>query len=426
MKGDYMPIGAFHLANLDSTQRKYSLSDKATFWKPADHPLLSTLKQRGRKEKVDDTTFKFFGYPYPTLSGTVYGYSAGSTAALTTTATDIYIASASAFLKPGDLIKVSGYDTNNTETNTVDGEVMRVVSTPATNYATVTRNVGNGSAVANTATTGLSWMFVGNADREGATSRVAKSSAISADTNYIQFFEEPWDVTDVVKLSKYYGPNEKERQKKLALIRIMAGIEHALWYGKKRLLYENSKEQPYTGGMQYWLNLADTDYNPSIAAHSSTTDLVSGNGTSRVWRPGGDFTKPNWLKYIELAFEFGNDTKTGFVGKSFLRQLEHIYGEQIRFGWETTKLGLTIANFDSQGKRIQFVHTPAMDYEDATSMFLVDIDQIAYAYMKDITPRLNIQDNDAQEEKGDYIAYCGLKPEFISAHSYIQNITDVA
>lgn len=421
-----MPTGAFHLADLDSAQRKYSLSDKAVFWKPADHPFLATLTQRGQKKKVTDTTFKFMGYPYPTLNGNVQGITVatGAVKLLGATDTDVYIANASTFLKPGDLIKVHGFAANNSGTNTVDGEMFRIVSTPSTNHATVTRNVGNGTAVATAAAANtLPWMFAGNADREGATSRVAKSAALTVDTNYVQFFEEPWDVTDVVKLSKYYGPNERNRQKTLALIRMTAGIEHAFWYGKKRMLYENSKEQPYTGGMQYWLNLADTDYNPSIAAWSTTNDLVSGNNTSRVWRPEGDFTEPNWLKYIELAFEFGNNSKVGFHGKSFLRCLEHIYGDKIRMTWDTSKLGLSIASFESQGKQIQFVHCPAMDYEDPTSLFLVDIDKISIAAMKDITPRLNIQDNDAQEEKGDYIAYLGLKPEFISAHSYVQNPT---
>jgi len=415
--------GAIHVKDLNSEQRKYSKSDKATFMKPSDHPFLTILKQRGQKRKVTDPKFMFFSYPYPTLSGTLYGYSGGSTTALTNTATDIYIASAANFLKANDLIKVHGYDANN-DNQTVEGEVMRVATTPATNYVTVTRNVGNGTAVADSANGGMTWTFIGNADREAATSRTAKSSALLVDYNYTQYFEEPWDISDVAKLTQYWGPDERTRQKQLALIRIMAGIEHSMFYGQRRLLYENSKEVPYMGGLQWWL--ANTDDNSLITAYSSTADLVTGNHTSRVWRPGGSFTKPLWLKYYEYAFEYGGDVKIGFHGKGFLRQLEHLYGEQIRMTFRESKLGLSINEFESMGKMIQFVHAPAMDHEDSTSLFLVDPEHVAYAYMKDISPRDNIQDNDAQEEKGDYIAYAGFMPEFLQAHSYIQNITDVA
>jgi hypothetical protein len=67
-----------------------------------------------------------------------------------------------------------------------------------------------------------------------------------------------------------------------------------------------------------------------------------------------------------------------------------------------------------------------MDIEDPTGMFLVDLPYISLAVINDIHPRNNIQDNDATETKGDYLADVGFMGDFLKAHSYIKDVTDIA
>jgi hypothetical protein len=362
------------------------------------------------------------------LNGKLWGISSGAKAALLAADTDFYIANASSIFKVGDLIKIPGIQTNLTSTQNILGEICRVVATPATNQVTVSRNIFTSTASANTsATNGLDWMMVGDAERLGATSRIAKGTSIGNKTNYIQSFEEPWSALDLLLKTDYYGPDEMARMKDDAMTRVSDGIEKMLLYGQKLQTTESGNYLYYSGGLQYFLNTADTAEGVvAWTTGSSGTDLVNGDGTSRIWRPQGNFTWQLIEKYVERAFKWGNQTKVGLHGSGFLRVWKNAFGDRVEFTQQTTDYGLTVNSHTVNGKKIEFVHCPAMDIEDPTGMFLVDLPYISLAVINDIHPRNNIQDNDATETKGDYLADVGFMGDFLKAHSYIKDVTDIA
>lgn len=427
-----MPIiGAYQVADLNTEQRKYSKSDKVWFRARKVAPLGAILAERFKKTLVTDPKFIDFEDREPYSEGLATGNSGGSAAALSTTATELRItspASAENWVMPGDILHFDCLDQNNSNTNILmEGENMRVVSVSG-NIVTVIRSVGTSStyAVSTADTSPLRFKRIGDAERESGTSRIAKSYAMEDAYNYIQSHEYPWDISDLEKKTKHWGTEQKVRGMKQALIAITRGIEGARIFGIRSEMTDNGKKVRTTGGILWHLN--QTNAGAGVNPWSSTTDLVTGDHTSRIWVPGNDFTPQRWELFIVHAKQWGSDTKIGVHGRDFLRQLKSLYDDKIRLERTDTVMGITLNEYESQGFRIQFVYNPEMDTFPSTErgLLLLDTEYISDAYMTDIEPRYNLQDNDERAEKGDYIADMGVKMHFIPAHSAILGLNDVA
>ncbi len=421
--------------DFNSAQLKYSKSDKAVWLKPAAHSFLTRLTRNGQKDKKQDVEFSTFSRPYPVFNGALWGYSSGSKAALLAADTSLYIASASTILRTGDLLKISGWQPNNTGTHTQDGETVRVTGTPATNLATVVRNIYSGTAVANTASggTGLTWQNLSSAEAMGADSRTPKGLTLGENTNYIRSFCEPYAIIDLAQDIDKFGPDELAMMREDAMTRISDAIERMMFYGIKAKQTDAVSGQPvyHSGGMFYALNLTDTEEGVvAWTEGTSGTDLVVGDGTSRIWSAQDSFNIDNIGKYVELAFLYGNPTKTGYHGRSFLRLWDRLWGNTIVREPKIDDYGMSVNSHTVNGNKINFVYAPAMDVEDPTGMVLVDEPYVALAYINDIHPRdpaINPRTQVGPRKlEYDYIADVGFDGQFIKAHSAIRNIYDVA
>lgn len=407
---------------------KYSKTNKAIKLKPSAYPLLTLITDRTQKRPVTDVEFKTFSAPFPTTSGQLWGYSAGSKAALTAS-NDFYIVGGEKFLCVGDMLKLSGLDANNTGTKTILGELARVTGTPAANYVTMARNIASGTAVANSDSggTGIGWTFAGAAEPLGGASRTGKSIGLGSRTNYVRSFCEPYAIVDIMQDLDYLGPNELQRMREDALIRLQFSEEHMLLYGKKLRETDGLGRYVYnSAGLQHLLNTADTE--EGIAAWTtgaSGTDLVNGDGTSRVWRPQANFTLPLIEKFLERAFRYGNLTKLGLHGSAFMRCWRNQWGDKIQMTERVTDYGITINSHTVDSYKINFVYCPAMDKEDPTGLFLTDLPYVWLAVINDIHPRDEIQDKKARTKEYDYIADVGADVQFLKAHSYIKDLNDI-
>jgi hypothetical protein len=149
------------------------------------------------------------------------------------------------------------------------------------------------------------------------------------------------------------------------------------------------------------------------------TDLVTGTGTSRTWRVGADWNIDNWLTFLENGFEFGNSEKWGFAGLSFLRKLEELYDDRIRFSWDETQLGLTINSFVSHGVKVNFVREPFFDKFHPRDMLLVDMEHVRVGTMTDITVENDIQAKGDRVRRGQLYADVSGEFKFINSHAYL-------
>lgn len=424
--------------DFNSAQLKYSKSDKAVWLKPAAHSFLTRLTRNGQKDKKRDVEYSTFSRPYPVFTGALWGYSAAAKAALTASAADtgLYIANAATILRVGDLLKISGWQPNNTGTHTQDGETVRITGTPGTNYATCVRDIyGSSVLVANTASggTGLTWQNLSSAEAMGANSRTPKGLTLGENTNYIRSFCEPYAIIDLAQQIDKFGPDELAMMREDAMTRISDSIERMMFYGIKDKQADAVSGQPvyHSGGMFYALNLTDTE--EGVAAWTTGvdgTDLVIGDGTSRIWMVEDSFTIDNVGKYVELAFLYGSPTKTGYHGRSFLRLWDRLWGNTIQREPTIKDYGMSVNSHTVNGNKIDFVYAPALDAEDPTGLVLVDEPYVALAVMNDIHPRDPATDPKTKvgprKYEYDYIADVGFDGQFIKAHSAIRNVYDIA
>jgi len=423
--------GSGHVADLTSLQRDYSKLDRAIMQARRVAPMTAIARAKMKTRKVTDPKPSDLEDREPVMSFTAYGNDSGAGTATDMAATDayIYIASASTRLKPYDLLKFDGYDANNSNTSKLaSGEVMMVLATPATNTVQVQRNVqATGTTTYNITTSaagnGVTCQLIGSALPEDSTSRVPKIPALIEKYNYIQIFETPMSISDVNAMTKSTGPDEMTRRAQYAFVEHLRGIEGALLHGHRGTLSVNGTTAYLTGGVSWHLDYTDSDNGTN--AWSSTYDLVTGDGTSRIWRPGADFSRDTWEEYITKAFRKGNNVKVGFHGEDFLRQLQSEYRGQVIYEKETTDFGLTVNRHSMNGKEIQFVYDPEMDAIGPRDLYLLDMDFVELAVMKDTYRRRNIQANDALGKKDDWVSYVGLLMHFQEAHSAVMGMDDI-
>ncbi len=423
--------GSGQMQDLTTLQREYSIIDRAIMQARNVAPLTAIMKAKAKTRKVTDVKVADFEDKEPVMSFTAYGNDSGAGTKTDMAETDqyIYIANASTRLKPYDLLKFNGYDPNNyNDSKQAHGETMMVLSTPSTHTVHVKRNIEAPATSAYNMKTqsgsyGLTCQKIGNALKEDSTSRVPKIPALMEKYNYIQIFEEPVSVSDLVSMSKYKGGDELKRRAKNAFIDLLRGVEGALLYNHRSLLDVDGEQTFVMGGVEWHMNYADSDNGTN--AWASAYDLVTGDGTSRIWRPGADFNSENWEKYVVKAFEYGNDTKLGLCGKDFLRILKSEYRGQVIYERDVTDFGLTVLHYTEQGKEIQFVHDPEMDILGPRDLMLLDMEYVELGIMKDIHRRTEIQANDATGRKDDWMAYLTLLMHFQKAHSYVQGMDDI-
>lgn len=426
--------GSLTRSDLSAQQLKYDRSKNAILLKPADHPLLSILTDRGAKDKVTDLEYDMFTRPYPVMSGMLWGYSAGAKAPLDQSATSFYVDDSSVFLI-GDLIKIPGYQANITPAyKTILGEEARVTGTPSAHEVTVDRNIDGGTAVACPgagAADGLNWVFAGCAEPVGGGTRTGKGYKKGDRRNYVQSFVEPFSLEELTSLLDFWpkgGSGELADMREDALTRITRAIEYMLFYGQLKKDTDGLGRTRYkSGGAQYLLNLSDGEEGTN--AWSPYTDLVRGDGTSRIWMVEDTFNPLTIGKFMSRAFKFGNKAKTFYHGSRFLPIWERQFNDQVHYERTVTDFGVTILRHTVDGNTMQFVYTPQVDAEDPTGGFLLDMPYVSLKVLEDVHPRRPA--HDPKTEVGarvydyDWVADLGCGLQFLKAHAYLTAMADI-
>lgn len=423
----------FNAAQIMESKRKAAVY--LTGWKT---PLFSKLTKESSMIPVSDHEFTCFTRPRPSHSGMLWGYSGGSKGALANTDTDMYITNASTILKPGDILYLNGLQANiATEGNkTVAGEFVEVLSTLATNLATVKRTKRSGTALDNDGTgtaDGLTYQLMGATEPLGGGTRIAKGLGKGDRKNYVRIFCEPFSVVQQIK--DYYklwpgdGIGEFNDQRDDAFSRMTDSIESMLFLGSKDKETDAAGRPVYdSGGLLYWLNQTDTE--EDIVAWSAAADLVTGNGSSRIWNAEDNFNRTNIGLLMSRVFNEGGKTKFVFHGNRFIPIWANQFEDWIRAETSETDYGITITTHTVEGNKLKFVHAPILDAAHPTGAFIVDMDYFSMAKMMDISMRKPTHDPRSQAGSRtydyDYIADLGVYPEYLKSHAIILNINDIA
>lgn len=288
-------------------------------------------------------------------------------------------------------------------------EVM-VVSARSTNTLTVTRGWGSTAAALldNDYVVRISAAYPVN-----ALSGTAKSTVPTEIFNYTQIFRTPVQIgrTDKLSALNFTPGSDEERLLKEAGYDHLLSQEMAFWYGRRNeaaAVDSSGTRQRSTGGLFQWVTTNVTD--------------ISG--------AGGILTETLMDAFAEQAFDRGSAEKILFCAPRVLAKINALAKDKIRISsMNENRYGLDIAEYQTSFGKFMLVPTRHFSRTGLSSVYAsyavaVDPEQIKYAYLGESENQLhmNIQENDRDGFKHEWLAECGLQVTNENSHAILKGV----
>jgi hypothetical protein len=387
--------------SINSVKNVRDVDNEISLLEPNDYSLL-TLLRKLRKEKATDQKVEWFEdvFPEQTVTATVGDSDSGSGTFTVSTAD-------ASLMRQFDLWLVS-------ET----GEVILIESITS-GVVTSLRNVGGTDPTVTTTndmSSGDTLFYIGNAQPTGARARPMLTTVADEKENYCQIFKEAIGVSNSAATTKWYGGPEMVFLRRKHGILFQRDIERGLWCGKKGLIdagdtSEITEGAIYTmGGVQEWLPDSTTT---NFLDHSTSTSL----------------TEDDLNDFLGDAFRYGNKVKFHFSSPYPLNVINSWGRDKIRTVPRETTFGLSIMRYVSAFGELNLVlnnlfydlnntNTPDFDFYKAS--FILDMENLKYCTKRDTQLEQNIQENDRDAVKDQYIAEVSMKLKQPKTHAVIE------
>jgi hypothetical protein len=368
---------------------------------PNGQAPLTALMSKMKSESTDDPEFAWYEEELNALRLTVNyttGYATTDTSiVVTSNVTDALDCVA------GDLFLVE-----KTLLTTYDNEILMVSSVTDSTTVVFKRGQVNTSAAPLANATKIT--KIGNAFAEGTGAPTSATRNPTKFYNYCQIFKTTYDITETAKRTKTRTGDPLKNDKKRKMFDHSVMLEMAMIFGKR---YEttgaNGKPLRFSGGFLWMLS----QYASSMITVFSTTP-----------------TETSFTDAVYRAFDYDSgagDERIVFAGNGFLNSLNKLASTQAR----------TRVNFDGivdvYGMRLQrWVLPQGTIYVKSHPLFnthakftndamIVDPTALRYRYMRDTTFKDNIQNNDADEQKGQWLTEAGMEMEHAKTSGWISN-----
>lgn len=282
--------------------------------------------------------------------------------------------------------------------NTRTGEQFRVDSV-AGNTLSVTRAIGStGTSMLE----GDELLIIGTAQPENDTSKTARSKTPSVVENNTQIFRTPFEISDTARNVGYMvQPQEWDRLQQNAGIEHAKDIEYSFLLGRKSATNPGATEDRTTGGVLSFITSNQTD-------------------------AGGTLTEVEFNSTMLQAMRYGSSSKLAIcsgVGVSALNKFPA--SKQITKNDETT-YGMNVTHYTSPFGSLNVVYHKLLEGSKYGGyIVIVDMKEVAYKYLenRDTHLRMNIQPNDQDGTKAEFLSECGLRFGLQRTHALISGIT---
>jgi hypothetical protein len=289
-------------------------------------------------------------------------------------------------------------------TNLATGEIMRATADASGTTLTVERNIGSTSY---SITDNDDLAIVGFADKQGGSSPTPVSYDPTTDYNYTQIFKTSVSITGTMQKTFMRTGNKEQEMLMKALKLHMSDIERAMFFGKRHVA-NSSTAQPtaYTGGL--------------LTQITNVTDVASAFATPNVMTEL-EFDQT----LIESIFAWGGKEKVAFIGARAASNFMALAKNR----WQPTQVagayGVNMTRYTTfAGDLLVYLHPmfrqiPTLD----KSMVILDLPFLKYRYMdgRDTMLERDIEDNDFDGSKHQYVTECGLEMTQSKVHHVIQN-----
>ena len=354
---------------------------------------LTAFMARMKSESVDDPEFNWWEEELNPIRVTMdaTGASATSTAfGLTAGGLD---------LVPGDILLVE-----KTETATYDNELVEV-SSVTSDTAIVCKRGAAGSTGANTGAS-ANLTKIGNVYEEGSTSPNTSTRNPTKKTNYCQIFKTAYQISETAKLTYARTGDALKNDKKRKMFDHSVALEFAWMFGQAYEDTSGTEPKRFTGGLREFITT-----NVKIYTTTPTED---------------DFLDQTYTMFDYDAGSAGSE-RIILAGNGFLNSLNKLArtssSTRINFDGTLKTYGMNLQRWVlPQGTLYVRTH-PLMNVHAkfTNSAFFIDPSALIYRYMRDTKMQDNIQANDADLQKGQWLTEAGLEIRHEKTMAYLGN-----
>jgi hypothetical protein len=271
-----------------------------------------------------------------------------------------------------------------------------------TNTLTVVRGIGSTAA----ALVDNDELLIANtAQPEGDSSRTARTRNSTTVTNYTQIFRKPWDVTGTDLYSEFEADDDWDLQALKAGIEHKKDIEYALMTGSPSE-DTSSGVRRTTGGFRYFVTTNATD-------------------------AGGTFTETELFGALRPMFRYGAKEKWGVASQLVVDVLNSFPRGKLEVQQSASTFGLRVMQYLSPHGTLNVVTHYLLEGDTlGGQMWVLDTDVVQYRYLankkrgsRDTHINKEIQSNDVDGRKDEYLTECGLSFGLEKRHGFVYNVT---
>ena len=280
-------------------------------------------------------------------------------------------------------------------------ETMRVTAIVG-NTLTVVRGVGSTAAAL---VDNDPLLITSTAQPEGDASRPARSRNQTTVYNYTQIFRTPWDATETARHSEYEADDDWDYQALKHGIEHKKSIEYALMVGARSEESSSGQARRTTGGFRSFVTTNATD-------------------------AGGALTEAEFFTALRPCFRYGAKEKWGFASQLAVDVLNTFPRGKLEVQQGEKTFGLRIFQYISPHGTLNLVtHYLLEGTTLGGQIWVMDSDVVKYRYLvnkrgaRDTTLNKEIQANDVDGRKDEYLTECGLELGSELRHGYIYGIT---
>lgn len=391
--------------DLGTDERPKNFREMILWRQPNGMAPLTALLARMSAESTDDPEFSWWEEELKQMRLQI-AFNTG----FSTTDTSLTISTASGQdgtdLVPGDLLLVEKVATSGAYTN----EIVVVSSVTSSSVIVVARAYSGSTAAPIANNTYLT--KIGNTFAEGTRSPSVSTRNPTKFYNYCQIFKTAYEQTKTTTKTKFRTGDPLKNDKKRKMFDHSVAMELAFLFGRRNeTVGANGKPQRMTGGLLHQLSLANASSIYAFATTANPNLLL-------------DVVSPVW----DFQSEAGNE-RIAFCGNGALNTLNKVAaastGTRINFDGYVTVYGMKLMRWVFPQGEIYLKTHPLFNTHGrfTNDMFILDPSILKYRHLRDTSFQDNIQENDADTVKGQWLSEVGLELHHARTCMWLSNLT---
>ncbi len=365
-------------SDIEVARRKLDVPDEIFLLQPDAAPLVQILSQAKKKQAINPEITWFEDELLPQSD-------TAEDLVTTVTQTSIKMTNTGYFFE-GDIIRVEA-----------SSELLRCTTSSGLSI-TVERGWAGSTAAVITAS--ITLLKLGNANEEGSGAPVLRSTTVSKVYNYLQIFKTPFGVTETENASELYGGGDLSYLRVKKLIEHKVQMERALLFGER--------------------------YEDTTGTHPKrTTRGIAPFISTNVTPISTTLTETAFETFLETGFTYGSTRKVLIASPKVVSAINYWARGKLNMYPKDKTYGISVMQYLSAHGEVQIIRHKLLTGSTLGGYaFLLDMNNLAYRFLKGRDTKLerNIQDNDEDQEKDQYITEMGLELRSEKTHSEMTGV----